>query len=286
MDQQLSRAQFLAGALITAGAAVLGGCAKPEGNTQARATRTTTTSATPSTTAPPSAESYTALTPTAFDLHMDGITDTVPTTPGTHTVALTFDACGGPTGMGVDEALVDTLREFSVPATLFLNHRWIEENPDITRSLVDDPLFHLENHGTLHAPLSVNGQSAYGIAGTSSPAEAIDEIEVNRELLRSYGADSTWFRSGTAHYDDVAVQIAHDRDVRIAGFTVNADYGAKSPAGQVAARILDAPDGAIVLAHRNHPGSGTAAGVRDALKEMRDTTRFVFVDGSAPGPGD
>ena len=100
MDRQLSRAQFLAGALITAGAAVLGGCAKPEGNTQARATRTTTTSATPSTTAPPSAESYTALTPTAFELHMDGITDTVPTTPGTHTVALTFDACGGPTGMG------------------------------------------------------------------------------------------------------------------------------------------------------------------------------------------
>lgn len=284
MDQQFSRAQFLTGTLIAAGAAVLGGCANLEGNTQASGTRTTAvtpTSTTPSTTAPPSAETYATLTPTTFDLHMDGITDTVPTTPGAHTIALTFDACGGPTGMGVDEALVDTLREFSVPATLFLNHRWIEENPDMTRTLHSDPLFRLENHGTLHAPLSVNGQSAYGIAGTSSPAEVIDEIEVNRELLRSFGADSTWFRSGTAHYDDVAVQIARDLGVSIAGFSVNGDDGAKASASQVAARIQDAPDGAIVLAHMNHPESGTAAGVRAALEEMSDA-RFVFVDGSVP----
>lgn len=129
----------------------------------------------------------------------------------------------------------------------------------------------------------MTGQSAYGIAGTADPAAAIAEIEDNRELLRTYGVESDWFRSGTAHYDDVAVEIARDRGVKIAGFTVNADYGATSPADQVAAAIMDAPDGAIVLAHMNQPSSGTAAGVRAALEQMRGGThRFVFVDGTAP----
>ena len=214
---------------------------------------------------------------------MDGITDTVPTAPGTTTIALTFDACGGPEGSLIDHALLGTLREFGIPATLFLNSRWVTANPHETQALIDDPLFLIHNHGTRHAPLSVTGQSAYGIAGTEDPAAAIAEIEDNRELLRSYGAESDWFRSGTAHYDDVAVQIAHDRGVKIAGFTVNADSGATAPAHQVAAAIMNSPDGAIVLAHMNQPSSGTAAGVRAALEQMRGGThRFVFVDGTEP----
>ena len=289
VDHHLTRAQFLTGALAVAGSALLAGCTQQREEHSSTTSETTTgtqsDSSTTTTTAPPPppAEHYEGRVPREFGLHMDGITDTVPTTPGTTTVALTFDACGGPTGSGVDQGLVDTLREFSVPATLFLNSRWIDVHPHETQSLIDDPLFLIHSHGTLHAPLSVTGQSAYGIAGTADPAAAIAEIEDNRELLRTYGVESDWFRSGTAHYDDVAVEIARDRGVKIAGFTVNADYGATSPANQVAAAIMDAPDGAIVLAHMNQPSSGTAAGVRAALEQMRGGThRFVFVDGTAP----
>ena len=283
----LTRAQFLAGAFAVASSAALGACTAPtreQPKTTTTRASTTLSTTTPSTAPPPPpAESYAGRTPHTLGMHMDGIVDTVPTTPGVTTVALTFDACGGPAGSGVDQTLVDTLREFRVPATLFLNSRWIEANPSSTQSLIDDPLFLLHNHGTLHAPLSVTGQSAYGIAGTKDPAAAIAEIEGNRALLRTYGAESDWFRSGTAHYDDVAVQIAHDYGVKIAGFTVNADYGATAPANQVAAAIMNAPDGAIVLAHMNQPSSGTAAGVRTALEQMRGGThRFVFVDGTAP----
>lgn len=237
--------------------------------------------------APPPAEFYADRVPRTFGTHMDGIVEEVPTTPGAITLALTFDACGGPSGSGLDQALVDTLREFRVPATIFLNSRWIDANPRATRSLISDPLFLVHNHGTLHTPLSVSGRAAYGITGTQDPAAAIAEIEGNRELLRSYGAESDWFRSGTAHYDDVAVQIAHDRGVKIAGFSVNGDYGATAPANQVAASIRTAPDGAIILAHMNQPASGTAAGVRAALEQLHGGThRFVFIDGTTPGVGD
>lgn len=50
---------------------------------------------------------------------------------------------------------------------MFWNKCWIDANPDWARQIAVNPLFQIENHGTLHEPLSVNGRSAYGIAGTA-----------------------------------------------------------------------------------------------------------------------
>ena len=81
----------------------------------------------------------------------------------------------------------------------------------------------------------------------------------------------------------MAVDIARDRGVAIAGYTVNGDFGATAAPVQVAGNIVSAPDGAIVLAHMNHPGSGTAEGVRRALEQLRGgNVRFTFVDGTSP----
>src|SRR5690625_4206880 len=43
-------------------------------------------------------------------------------------IALTFDACGGDYGSGYDTHLIEFLRTAKVPATLFVNERWIFEN--------------------------------------------------------------------------------------------------------------------------------------------------------------
>lgn len=266
-----------------AGISALTGCATPR---QEVVTATATSTArTTVTTAPPGPQRYADRSPAAFGTSMPGIVDTVPTTPGQRTIALTFDACGGPHGSAVDQGLIDALREYSVPATLFLSATWIEANPQAMRSLAADPLFRLENHGTRHLPLSVSGAAAYGIAGTASPAEAIAEIDGNREVLAGYGVESNWFRSGTAHYDDVSVDIARDRGIAIAGYTVNADFGATAPGTHVASAIVHAPDGAIVLAHMNHPTSGTGPGVRAALEQLQaHAVRFTFLDGSLSTP--
>lgn len=208
--------------------------------------------------------------PRHWGTHIHGIQTHVATVPGRRTLALTFDGCGGPSGSSVDHRLLDTLREFGVPATLFLNHRWLTANPAVAAALAADPLFRLENHGTGHLPLSVNGAAAYGIPGTADPAGVVNEIETNRRYLRdTLGVTSTWFRAGTAHYDDVAVEIAGLLGVRLAGFAVNADYGATASPDTVATHIRHAPDGAIILAHLNHPASGTAAGLRAALMTLR-----------------
>lgn len=271
-------------ATAVAGMFALAGCSDPRRTpvtVTETATATSTVRETVSALAGP--ERYAGRTPTVFGMSMPGIVETVPVTPGRRAIALTFDACGGPHGSAVDQRLVDTLREYAVPATLFLSATWIEANPEATRSLAADPLFRLENHGTRHLPLTVNGAAAYGIPGTASPAEAMAEIDGNREQLSRYGVESNWFRSGTAHYDDVAVDIARDRGVAIAGYTVNGDYGATATPAHVAENIVTAPDGAIVLAHMNHPSSGTAAGVRRAVEELRGSAvRFAFLDGTLP----
>ena len=269
-------------ATTVAGISALAGCAKPHHEVVTE-TATATSTALETVTAKARPERYAGRVPVNFGTSMPGIAETVPAAAGARAIALTFDACGGPHGSAVDQRLVDTLHEHAVPATLFVSSTWVDANPETTARLAADPLFRLENHGTRHLPLTVNGAAAYGIPGTRSPAEAMAEIDGNRELLSRYGVESNWFRAGTAHYDDVAVDIARDRGVTIAGYTVNGDFGATATPEQVAGNIVSAPDGAIVLAHMNHPGSGTAEGVHRALEQLRGSNiRFTFVDGTTP----
>ncbi|MFJ9951229.1 polysaccharide deacetylase family protein [Kitasatospora sp. NPDC091207] len=205
--------------------------------------------------------------PEQWGLEVPGVITGLP--DGDGATALTFDACGGPGGSGYDADLIDLLRANGVPATLFLNARWIDANPAEFESLAGDPLFEIANHGTAHRPLSVTGRSAYGIRGTRDVGEVYDEIAGNAAKLAALlGRPPRFFRSGTAHYDDVATRIVTGLGERVAGFTVNGDGGATLGAAQVRSEVAAAPPGAIVIAHMNHPGGGTAPGFAAALPAL------------------
>lgn len=185
-------------------------------------------------------------------------------------IALTFDACGGKEGSGYDEKLIQYLIQEHIPATLFINARWIAVNPAIFATLAANPLFEIENHGTEHRPLSVNGKPAYGIAGTKNVKEAIHEMNDNADQIEKLtGKRPTFFRSGTAFYDDVAVYVAHDLGFELAGYSVLGDAGATYNTEQVYKAITKATSGSIVLAHMNHPEKDTAEGVIRAIPELR-----------------
>ena len=193
-------------------------------------------------------------------------------------IALTFDACGGSAKSSqYDAGLIDYLTVHRIPATLFINSRWIKSNPEIFSKLASNPLFEIANHGTAHRPLSVNGRSVYGIAGTASPEEVAGEINGNGDLIEKLtGKRPRFFRSGTAYYDDEAVRIARQNGVEIAGFNVLGDAGATFPADKVASQIAGAKSGDIILLHMNHPESGTREGVIEAVEKLRhEGFRFV-----------
>ncbi len=206
--------------------------------------------------------------PKEFGLFVPGVV-----TQGNLGIALTFDACGGgKLGNGFDSKLIKLLEKHGVPATLFLNARWIAANPGIASDLAANPLFELANHGFEHVPLTVRGQRAYGIAGTADAGAAYDEIVRGQDALAEVSGEvSPFFRPGTAWVDDVGVAIAERLGVSIIAFDVNADAGASASAKQVAGNLRTARDGSIVLAHFNRPESGTAEGLAVALPQLLDS---------------
>jgi peptidoglycan/xylan/chitin deacetylase (PgdA/CDA1 family) len=188
-----------------------------------------------------------------------------------------MDACGSPKGMGFNGALIDYLEKEKIPATLFINGRWIEPNRKEFDRLAKNPLFEIGNHGLTHKPASVNGRSAYGINGTKNVGELVDEIELNAEKIESLtGKRPKFYRSGTAYYDEVAVKISGELGHQVAGFSLLGDAGATFSRQQVKDALLAAKPGDIVILHFNHPESGTAAGLMDAIPELKKRGfRFV-----------
>ncbi|MEW9700915.1 polysaccharide deacetylase family protein [Paenibacillus sp. SI8] len=218
---------------------------------------------------------YSAVKPQKWGERLPGV--------GTHlqtkenVIALTFDACGGKEGSGYDEKLINYLVKEQIPATLFMNARWIDANPETFAKLAANPLFEIENHGTEHRPLSVTGRAAYGLAGTRDVSGAIEEVTGNADKIEKLtGRRPLFFRSGTAFYDDVALQIVHDLGFQAAGYNILGDAGATYNKEQVFKALTKAQSGAIVLAHMNHPEKDTAEGVMKAIPVLQKAGfRFV-----------
>jgi peptidoglycan/xylan/chitin deacetylase (PgdA/CDA1 family) len=288
MDRRPTRRGLLAVAGTVAGAVVLdavagcsagapGAAVTSRSDTPSASSASTLSSPAPSFSAPsrPSREEivrrYGSVTPQHWGLEVPGMLLRLPTTAPV--IALTFDACGGPTptsaGCGVDRDLIALLRRYQVKATLFLNRRWIAANPGIAADLVHDPLFEIGNHGSRHLPLSVNGRSAYGAIGTRSVAEVYDEVALNQDNLTSLlGRPPRHFRSGTAHADEVAVRIAADLGLTFANFSVNGDAGTTFTAHQIVTTLATATGGDIVISHLNRPEHQTAEGYAVALPRL------------------
>lgn len=193
-------------------------------------------------------------------------------------IALTFDACGGSIKSSqFDAGLIDFLTENRIPATLFINSRWIQSNPEIFIRLASNPLFEIANHGTAHRPLSVNGKSIYNIPGTASPEEVEREINGNGDLIEKLtGKRPRFFRSGTAYYDEQAVAIARQSGVEIAGFSILGDAGATFSTPKVAQQLESAHSGDILIFHMNHPEGGTRDGIIEGVSKLK-AEGFGFV---------
>ena len=191
-------------------------------------------------------------------------------------IALTLDACDSGDD-GYDTNLVRYLVREHIPATLFICGRWIDKNPEIFKQLAANRLFEIENHGCRHKPSSVTGQSVYGIKGTASPGEVFDEIGKNGQKIRQLtGRQPKYYRSGTAYYDEVAVEIAGVMGYQVVGFSVLGDKGATYSASQVKAALLTVEPGSIVICHMNHPEKETAEGIIAAVPELKKRGfRFV-----------
>ena len=220
-------------------------------------------------------QEYDGRTPQEWGENVTGVRSRLATDE--RVLALTLDACGSPRGKGVDRHLLDFLTREQIPATLFVNARWIDANPELFRQLAANPLFEIGNHGMWHKPASINGRSAYGIDGTRDMQELVQEIELNaRKIEEMSGTRPRYYRSGTAYYDELAVQVANRLGHEVIGFSLLGDAGATLPAAKVTAALLASRPGDIIIAHMNHPEAGTGAGIMAAVPLLKKRGfRFV-----------
>ena len=185
-------------------------------------------------------------------------------------LALTFDACGGIKGNGYDAGLIKYLESEKVSATLFMSGKWIDANRNTVKALARNPLFEIENHGLNHKPCSVNGRSIYGIKGTRSVDELIDEIEQNGiKIQKLIGRKPKFYRPGTAYCDEIGVEVAKVLGYEVANFNVLGDAGATYSKNQVKEALLNAPLSSIILIHMNHPERETREGIIRAIPELK-----------------
>ena len=183
-------------------------------------------------------------------------------------VALTLDACSG----AYDKRLIELLVERRVPATLFVTKRWLDRNLEAVRHIQQhSDLFEFENHGSHHVPAVVGpaSQRLFGMKVQPDEAALRAEITGGAEAVRAAtGRAPRYFRGAGAAYDTAGQQMVQALGYRIAGFSVNADAGATYPANVVADRLKTVKPGDVVIAHMNHPGSGTAEGFARALPDL------------------
>lgn len=195
---------------------------------------------------------------------------------GEKQIALTLDACGS-TGDSYDRELIDFLVAERIAVTLFINSRWIDKNPVAFKSLASNPLFDIQNHGLNHLPASVNGRSVYGLTGTANITELVEEVAVSqRKITELTGRAPTYYRSGTAYYDEVAVKVVYRLGEKVAGFSVLGDAGTTYSAEQIEQTLALVQPNDIIIAHMNHPERQTADGLIPALTRLK-SQGFNFV---------
>lgn len=193
-------------------------------------------------------------------------------------VAVTLDACMG----DIDMRIIDPLIENAIPVTIFVTKRWLDRNPASIRLLGQHPdIFAIENHGAQHVPAVIGSERPYGLApaGTAAAVRA-EVLGGSQAIVEAFGTTPRWYRDATALYSRDAMTLIAAMGFRIAGFSLNGDFGASASAATTQRTITAASSGDVIIAHVNQPhrpaGAGVIAGLL-ALKARGFT--FVHLDG-------
>lgn len=193
-------------------------------------------------------------------------------------LALTLDACSGE----YDNELIQFLVEHQIPATLFVTKKWLDRNRTgvaVLKSHLD--LFQIEDHGENHIPAVIGvGRTVYGIPGEPDLMHLRREISEGAKAIRdTFGVTPSWYRGATAEYDAQAIREIKTQGYKVAGFSINADEGARMKRQAIVERLKHVRDGDIIIAHMNKPASDSAEGIAVTIADLvKSGYTFVRLD--------
>lgn len=185
----------------------------------------------------------------------------------TQNVALTFDACDGKTDMRI----LNLIKEKQIPITLFVTAKWIDKNPEAIDFIKNNrQLFKIENHGFSHLEAVLSNEGAYHLKTVKNEEGLKHEVLDNREKIeKTFGVKSTYYRTAGALYDQSALKWLERENIKVGGYTVAADEGAKASKERIVKNLSKVRATDVVLMHINHPYSQVYEGFKEGLPIMQ-----------------
>jgi peptidoglycan-N-acetylglucosamine deacetylase len=201
-------------------------------------------------------------------------------------VALTFDADMTP-GMKADldsgavvtyynKPVIDILNETQTKATLFLAGMWIEQYPQVTKELANNPLFELASHSYSHP--GFDGE-CFGLTPIPDSADA-DEIQKTQALLRSVaGVSNVLFRFPGGCYSQNDVTIVTQNGLTAIQWDASGQDGFNNDPYAIETNVLSqVQNGSIIVLHMH--GAANAPKTAEALPTIIATLKeqgYTFV---------
>ena len=192
-------------------------------------------------------------------------------------VALTFDACEGPSRATLDTELVEVLRREDVPYTIFMGGRFARDNARAVAELARDSRIEIENHSYSHP------QDMRRLSDDDVRAEVVRAAEAIRSAT---GRTIRLFRFPAGRADERVVAVVESLGYRVVHWRFpSGDPDPKLSAEAILADSLArVRDGDILIFHINGRGIHTSVVVPRLLAELRRRGyRFVRLD-AALGP--
>ena len=201
---------------------------------------------------------------------------------GKKVLALTFDLCEREhETAGYDAAVVNYLRQNRVRATFFAGGKWMRSHPEQLLQLMADPLFEIGDHSWSHADLRViTGEKMEAqVRQAQAQYESLWAELAERPCAQKFGPAEMnqipglplIFRFPYGACSPESLRFVNSQGLAAIQWSiVTGDAAPGQTAARIARVILDqARPGAIIVAHANGRGHGTAAALPLFIPELQ-----------------
>lgn len=153
--------------------------------------------------------------------------------------------------------MLATLKKHHVYATFFLEGRWVKNNPELAKMIVDAG-HEIGNHSYSHPNME-----------TLETSKVTAELKKTNEIIEvTTGKKVKWFAPPSGSYRDEVVKIAHNMDMRTIMWSVDTiDWQKPQPDVLINRVMTKLHKGAIILMH---PTASTANSLNSLIVQIKD----------------
>lgn len=175
-------------------------------------------------------------------------------------VAISFDAAWG---ADKTSEIMNICDEYGVKATFFLVGFWVEDYPEVAKSIAERG-FEIGLHSSTHPDMC-----------NLSASQMCLELSKNRDIIQTVcGVEANLFRPPYGSYNDTLIDVCEELDITAVQWSVDSLDWKGLSGGEIAGRVCGrSKEGSIVLFHNN--SDNIVTGLRLVLEYYKNNNYKV-----------